>query len=68
MGEYEIVDPNELLKALRWCEDMIVVSPDTGERVWLKRVPGGLSDCCDAAYPCEYHARLTNQALRQPAN
>ncbi len=49
-------------------EDMIISSPDTGERVWLKRVPGGLSDCCDAAYSCEYHARLTNQTLRQPAS
>ena len=72
MGQfvYEIVGAEELLKSLRWAEDMVVVSPDTGERVWLKRCKwpdgrAGVTDCCGAHEPCEYHARLTHQAVRQ---
>jgi hypothetical protein len=57
----EIVDAAELLKSLRWGPDQVVLNP-FGERVWLKSCPGGITDCCPADDPCEYHARLTHAA------
>jgi|GEM_PF-5449322 len=52
----------ELLSGLRWREDMIVTNHE-GERVWLKPcvVQGkrlGITDCCLADDPCDYHKAL----------
>jgi hypothetical protein len=46
---------NDFLEALRWKADQLVTNP-FGERVWLKQMPDGLTDCCDADDPCERHA------------
>jgi len=61
MTEPEIISPEDLLTELRWDVDRIITNP-FGERVWLKKIVGGLTDCCPANDPCEYHARLTHQA------
>lgn len=55
------------LTALRWTEDMLVVNP-FGDRVWLKpcfnerneRI--GITDCCFAEEPCDWHAALAQSA------
>ncbi len=60
----EIVKSADLLSDLRWTADRIVVSPTYGERYWLKECPGGITDCCPANDPCEYHAKLTHQVMR----
>lgn len=60
-AEPEIISPQDLLNELRWDADRIVVN-HFGERVWLKKIVGGITDCCLASDPCEYHARLTHQA------
>ena len=63
MTESESINPHELLAELRWTTDRVVTNP-FGERVWLKEHPaGGLTDCCPAEVPCDYHARLTHGAL-----
>lgn len=59
--EPEIVRPKDLLAELRWTADRVVTNP-FGERVWLKQINGGLTDCCHAADPCDYHAKLTHEA------
>lgn len=53
----------EILDDLRWTADRIVVNP-FGERVWLRERDDrlGITDCCPADEPCDYHAKLTNQA------
>jgi hypothetical protein len=56
------VDPAALLAAMRRAPDTIITEPVFGDRVWLKQIPGGLTDCCLADDPCEYHAKLTNEA------
>lgn len=61
MSDPEFISPADLLKELRWGADRIVTNP-FGDRVWLKQIAGGLTDCCSADEPCEYHARLTHQA------
>lgn len=70
MDDPEIINPDELLKELRWDVDRIVISPTYGERYWLKEcvVDGkriGITDCCPADDPCEYHASLTHPAISQ---
>lgn len=50
-----------LLSELRWTADRIITNYE-GERVWLKKIPEGLTDCCFASEPCEFHARLTHAA------
>lgn len=59
-------DASELLKNLRWCADMVVVNP-FGERVWLKNIEDGtgITDCCSAVEPCDYHRKLTHPASRE---
>ncbi len=47
-------DPGALLNNLRWRADMIVTNP-FGERVWLKSIEGGVTDCCPVDAPCERH-------------
>lgn len=52
----------ELLKALRWKEDMKIVN-DFGEHVWLKPfiVNGkriGITDCCFVSEPCPRHRKI----------
>lgn len=61
MTEPESISPKDLLAELRWNADRVVTNP-FGERVWLKQISGGLTDCCPADDPCEYHARLTHEA------
>jgi hypothetical protein len=56
-----MTDVAELLESLRWHEDMVVTN-DFGERVWLKKCPGGITDCCPADDPCEFHSQLTHAA------
>ena len=53
----------DLLESLRWGPDMVITNHE-GERVWLtehfdkngKR--DGITDCCEEALPCDYHAVL----------
>jgi hypothetical protein len=33
-----------------------------GEHVWLKRIKGGVTECCPVDTPCDYHKRLTHVA------
>lgn len=52
----------DVLKALRWKPDMVVVN-DFGETVWLKECYHegkriGITDCCEAADPCDWHKAL----------
>lgn len=54
-------DPRELLDSLRWKADQVITN-HAGERVWLKQIPGGITDCCSADFPCEHHALLTHPA------
>lgn len=60
MSDFEIHNPKELLTSLRWRSDMIITD-HFGERVWLTNCPGGITDCCLASDPCDYHARITHQ-------
>lgn len=55
-------NPNDVLAEFRWTADRIVMSPTWGERYWLKQIEGGITDCCPANDPCEYHAKLTHSA------
>lgn len=56
----EQMDASDLLKALRWREDMLITN-DFGERVWLapcfdkdgNRI--GITDCCFEEDPCAWH-------------
>lgn len=64
MVEPEIVSPGDLLKELRWTADRVIVNP-FGDRVWLKQIENGLTDCCHADEPCSYHAMLTHPAPGQ---
>lgn len=62
------IDPAALLASLGQSEDRIVTNR-AGDRVWLKAnfLDGkhvGVTDCCPADSPCEYHGRLTHQAHR----
>jgi hypothetical protein len=54
-------DPRELLLDLRWTADRIITNYD-GERVWLKQIEHGLTDCCAVDNPCDYHGKLTHAA------
>lgn len=57
----EFVKPEDLLAELRWTADRIITNP-FGDRVWLKQIKDGLTDCCFADEPCEYHAKLIHPA------
>ena len=46
--------PQDILDALRWRADMIITNYE-GERVWLKQIKGGITDCCLASAPCQRH-------------
>jgi hypothetical protein len=60
-----VSEAGKILAELRWAADRIVIEP-FGERVWLKnREGGGITDCCLADDPCEYHAKLTHEAPSQ---
>lgn len=50
-----------ILNELRWSADR-VVDNHFGERVWLKQIEGGITDCCPEDSPCDYHKRLTHPA------
>lgn len=43
-----------ILESLRYKEGQLIQNPD-GEWFYLKRIKGGLTDCCEAAYPCDEH-------------
>lgn len=64
-NEPEIISPQDLLAELRWDADRVVISPTYGERYWLKKTDDGkaITDCCPAADPCDYHAKLTHPAM-----
>ena len=52
------------IDALRWSEDMCVCN-SFGEYVWLKPLYRegtriGITECCFAESPCEYHATIAN--------
>lgn len=60
--------PEELLSELRWGADMVVPCPFSGDPVWLKEffVEGkrvGITECCFADAPCDWHAALANLPL-----
>jgi hypothetical protein len=44
------------LDALRWKADDHIVNHE-GEHVWLRSVPGGITDCCPYEAPCPEHDR-----------
>lgn len=56
-------NPKDMLDALRWREDTVITNHE-GERVWLKPCINsdgkriGITDCCPADDPCEYHKIL----------
>ena len=52
---------SKLLEELRWTADRIITNYD-GDRVWLKQIEHGITDCCLAESPCGHHAMLTHQA------
>ena len=61
-----IESADALLASLRWDEDMLVTN-HFGERVWLKpcfdgatRI--GITDCCHAADPCDWHRAMRSAA------
>ncbi len=57
--------PEELLDALRSEQRADVIWTNyEGERVWLTKCPGGITDCCLASEPCPDHAKLTHHAHR----
>lgn len=47
-----------ILEDLRWGPDQAIIN-HFGESVWLKQMPGYITDCCDTDSPCERHAELT---------
>lgn len=54
-----VENARELLSKLRWKEDSLIVN-DFGETVWLKAcfLKGeriGITDCCFASDPCNWH-------------
>lgn len=51
----------DLRASLCWHSDMVIEN-HFGERVWLRNIPGGITDCCLASQPCDYHCTLTVQA------
>lgn len=62
MDEQKRADTEALLESLRWKADMIITNYE-GERVWLKELfhegkQIGITDCCAADEPCDYHASL----------
>lgn len=62
-GEDVTNEAEELLKSLRWREDMVITNYE-GERVWLKPALDrngkrhGIVDCCLEEDPCDYHRAL----------
>lgn len=42
-----------------WRADEVVTNHE-GQRVWLKQIPQGITDCCPEAEPCERHARIAS--------
>ena len=62
-------EAEQLLASLRWHADMVVVN-DFDETVWLKPliVDGkriGITDCCFADNPCDYHKHLSAPGKEQ---
>lgn len=57
----ESVNVSEMLDTLRWRADQIITNYE-GERVWLKTVERGVTDCCFVDEPCAFHALLTHPA------
>lgn len=55
-------DAKSVLDDLRWTADRVITN-HSGERVWLRQIEDGITDCCPAGCPCDYHARLTHGAL-----
>jgi hypothetical protein len=51
----------DLLDGLRWRADQIITNY-FGERIWLRQIEGGITDCCLADEPCDYHAGFTHPA------
>lgn len=57
-----------LLNVLRWDVDQVVVSSTFSELVWLKACVDesgeriGITDCCFANDPCEYHKTFSQKS------
>lgn len=45
------------MSQLYWKANAIVTNHD-GERVWLKQIPEGITDCCHVAEPCDLHLAM----------
>lgn len=65
-------DAVEILAALRWKADQLVVNHE-GDRVWLKSMPplpsmthGYITDCCFVEVPCERHAQFVHYLAEAP--
>lgn len=59
----DLADPNVaagVLASLRWKPDQQIINP-FGEHVWLKQMPGYITDCCFASEPCDRHAGPTDK-------
>jgi hypothetical protein len=46
--------PGLILEDLRWKPDQAIINP-FGESVWLKQMPGYITDCCFTDSPCVRH-------------
>ena len=52
-----------MLDDMRWGPDMVILNYDN-ERVWLKQIEGGITDCCFEEEPCEHHAAVAQRQRR----
>jgi len=46
--------PSLILEDLRWGPDQAIINHE-GESVWLKQMPGYITDCCFTDSPCKNH-------------
>lgn len=60
----------ELLESMRWKEDMVITNHE-GERVWLKPCLNnageriGITDCCLADDPCDWHRTMEGAQVQE---
>jgi hypothetical protein len=62
-------DPYSILESLRYAVNMKVFSPDEpGVLIWLKKIEEGITHCCYADDPCEYHKQIQNNMNKSLKN
>lgn len=50
-------DARAVLESLRWKPDTVIVN-HFQEKVWLKQMPGYITDCCPFESPCARHQAM----------